>query len=122
MVRIGISGWRYEPWRGVFYPHGLAQRRELEFCGRHFATVELNGAFYSLQRPEYYQAWYHETPPGFVFSVKGSRYITHMLRLKNVAKPLANFFASGILNLRDKLGPFLGQRNGPSLSRRLRMP
>jgi uncharacterized protein YecE (DUF72 family) len=109
VVRIGISGWRYEPWRGVFYPEGLAQRRELEFCARHFPTVEINGSFYSLQRPEYYEAWYRETPPGFVFSVKGSRYITHMLRLKNIEKPLANFYASGILNLRDKLGPFLWQ-------------
>ena len=109
MVRIGISGWRYEPWRGVFYPEGLAQRRELEFCGQHFSTVEINGSFYSLQRPEYYEAWFRETPPGFLFSVKGSRYITHMLRLKNVEKPLANFYASGILNLRDKLGPFLWQ-------------
>jgi uncharacterized protein YecE (DUF72 family) len=109
MVRIGISGWRYEPWRGVFYPEGLTQRRELEFCAQHFPTVEINGSFYSLQRPEYYAAWYRETPPGFVFSVKGSRYITHMLRLNNIQKPLANFYASGILNLKDKLGPFLWQ-------------
>ncbi len=109
MIRVGISGWRYAPWRGVFYPEGLAQRRELEYCGTHFSTVEINGSFYSLQRPEYYEAWYRETPPGFVFAVKGSRYITHMLRLTNIEKPLANFFASGILNLRDKLGPFLWQ-------------
>ena len=109
MIRIGISGWRYEPWRGVFYPEGLAQRRELEFCGQTFSTVEINGSFYSLQRPEYYDAWYRETPPGFLFAVKGSRYITHMLRLTNIEKPLANFFASGILNLKDKLGPFLWQ-------------
>jgi uncharacterized protein YecE (DUF72 family) len=109
MVRIGISGWRYEPWRGVFYPSDLPQRRELEFAARHFPTIEINGSFYSLQRPEYFQAWHDETPAGFVFSVKGSRYITHMLRLKGVEKPLANFFASGVLNLRDKLGPFLWQ-------------
>jgi uncharacterized protein YecE (DUF72 family) len=109
VIRIGISGWRYEPWRGVFYPERLAQRRELEFCGQHFPTVEINGSFYSLQRPEYYEAWYRETPPGFLFSVKGSRYITHLLRLKNIEKPLANFYASGILSLRDKLGPFLWQ-------------
>ena len=109
MVRIGISGWRYDPWRKVFYPQGLPQRRELEFCGRHFPTVEINGSFYSLQRPEYYQQWYDETPQGFLFAVKGSRYITHMLRLNRIEKPLANFFASGILNLRDKLGPFLWQ-------------
>ena len=109
MIRVGISGWRYEPWRGVFYPHGLAQRRELEHCAMNFSTVEINGSFYSLQRPEYYEAWYRETPPGFLFAVKGSRYITHLLRLNNVDKPLANFYASGVLALKDKLGPFLWQ-------------
>lgn len=109
MVRIGISGWRYEPWRGVWYPKGLPQRRELEFCGAHFPTVEINGSFYSLQRPEYYERWHRETPRGFLFAVKGSRYITHLLRLNNIEKPLANFFASGILALRDKLGPLLWQ-------------
>ncbi len=109
MIRIGISGWRYEPWRGVFYPEGLAQRRELEFCAGHFPSVEINGSFYSLQRPEYYEQWYRESPPGFVYAVKGSRYITHMLKLKNVEKPLANFYASGVLALREKLGPFLWQ-------------
>ena len=109
MMRIGISGWRYEPWRGVWYAEGLPQRRELEFCGWHFPTVEINGSFYSLQRPEYYEEWYRDTPPGFLFAVKGSRYITHMLRLTNIDKPLANFFASGILALADKLGPFLWQ-------------
>jgi uncharacterized protein YecE (DUF72 family) len=109
MVRVGISGWRYEPWRKVFYPEGLPRRRELEFCACHFPTVEINGSFYSLQRPEYYQQWYDETPAGFVFAVKGSRYITHMLRLNRIEKPLANFYASGVLNLRDKLGPFLWQ-------------
>ena len=109
MIRIGISGWRYDPWRGMFYPEGMPHRRELEFCGRHFPTVEINGSFYSLQRPEYYEQWYRETPEGFLFAVKGSRYITHMLRLTKIEKPLANFFASGILNLREKLGPFLWQ-------------
>ena len=109
MIRIGISGWRYDPWRGVFYPEGMPHRRELEFCGRHFPTVEINGSFYSLQRPQYYEQWYRETPQGFLFAVKGSRYITHMLRLTKIEKPLANFFASGILNLREKLGPFLWQ-------------
>ena len=109
MIRVGISGWRYEPWRGVWYPEGLPQRRELEFCGRHFPTVEINGSFYSLQRPQYYEQWYRDTPAEFLFAVKGSRYITHMLRLTKLEKPLANFFASGILALRDKLGPFLWQ-------------
>jgi uncharacterized protein YecE (DUF72 family) len=109
VIRIGISGWRYAPWRGVWYPEGLAQRRELEFCGRHFPTVEINGSFYSLQRPESYDAWYRATPPGFMFAVKGSRYVTHLLRLRNVERPLANFLASGVLALREKLGPFLWQ-------------
>ena len=109
MIRIGISGWRYEPWRSVFYPEGLPQRRELEFASRHFPTVEINGSFYSLQRPEYYEEWSAQTPRGFVFAVKGSRYITHLLRLKEIDKPLANFFASGLLALEEKLGPFLWQ-------------
>jgi uncharacterized protein YecE (DUF72 family) len=108
-IRIGISGWRYPPWRGVFYPPGLTQDRELEFAARALPTIELNGSFYSLQRPESYAAWYEATPPGFVFSVKGNRYITHILRLREVEKPLANVFASGVFNLREKLGPFLWQ-------------
>ena len=108
-IRIGISGWRYAPWRGTFYPKTLPHRRELEYASRLLPTIEINGSFYSLQRPEYYARWYAETPAGFVFSVKGSRYITHMRRLRNVEVPLANFFASGIANLRDKLGPFLWQ-------------
>ena len=73
-IRIGISGWRYPPWRGVFYPPGLAQRRELEYASRHFSTIEINGSFYSLQRPEHYARWRDETPEGFVFSVKGPRF------------------------------------------------
>ena len=109
LIRIGISGWRYAPWRGVWYPEGVPQRRELEFCARHFPTVEINGSFYSLQRPGSYDAWYRATPLGFLFAVKGSRYITHLLRLRNVERPLANFFASGVLGLREKLGPFLWQ-------------
>jgi uncharacterized protein YecE (DUF72 family) len=109
LIRIGISGWRYEPWRGVFYPKDLPQRRELEFAARHFPTLEINGSFYSLQRPEYYERWHAQAPPGFVFAVKGSRYITHLRRLKEIDKPLANFFASGVLALKEKLGPFLWQ-------------
>ena len=108
-IRIGISGWRYNPWRGVFYPGDLAQRRELQFASRAFPTIEINGSFYSLQRPESYQRWYEETPSGFVFSIKGGRYITHLLRLRNAERAIANFFASGIFNLREKIGPFLWQ-------------
>src|SRR3546814_15493462 len=72
---IGISGWRYAPWRGVFYPKGLTQDQELAFASRQFGGIELNGSFYSLQRPEYYARWYAQTPPGFVFPGKGSRFI-----------------------------------------------
>jgi uncharacterized protein YecE (DUF72 family) len=108
-IRIGISGWRYEPWRGVFYPKDLAQWRELEFASRAFPTIEINGSFYSLQHPASYQTWYEQTPPGFVFAVKGGRYITHMLRLRDCERATANFFASGIFNLREKIGPFLWQ-------------
>jgi uncharacterized protein YecE (DUF72 family) len=109
VVRVGISGWRYDPWRGVFYPTGLPQREELAYASRKMPTLEINGSFYSLQRPEYYARWYAETPPGFVFSVKGGRFITHMLKLRDVEAALANFFASGMANLREKLGPFLWQ-------------
>jgi len=109
VIRIGISGWRYPPWRGVFYPPGLAQARELEFASRAVPTIEINGSFYSLQRPESYQSWYDATPEGFVFAHKGNRYITHVRRLREPEKPLANVFASGVLLLREKLGPFLWQ-------------
>jgi uncharacterized protein YecE (DUF72 family) len=108
-VRIGISGWRYPPWRRVFYPEGWPQRRELEFAAQHFSSVEINGSFYSLQRPEYYETWYAQTPPGFVFAVKGGRFITHMKKLRDVQPALSNFLASGVLALRDKLGPILWQ-------------
>ena len=108
-VRIGISGWRYAPWRGVFYPTGLAQRRELEFASRMLPTIEINGSFYSLQRPESYAEWHAQTPDDFVFALKGARYITHMLKLSAVETPLANFFASGVLRLQAKLGPILWQ-------------
>jgi uncharacterized protein YecE (DUF72 family) len=108
-VRIGISGWRYEPWRGVYYPKGLAQHRELWYSSRQLPTIEINGTFYSLQRPECFQSWYEDTPEDFIFAVKGSRFITHMKKLRDVEIPLANFFASGIFNLREKLGPFLWQ-------------
>jgi uncharacterized protein YecE (DUF72 family) len=106
---IGISGWRYPPWRGVFYPSGLQQDRELEYASRALPTIEINGTFYSLQKPESFQHWYEATPPGFIFSVKGPRYITHVRRLRDVNGPLANFFASGLFNLREKLGPILWQ-------------
>lgn len=114
-VRIGISGWRYPSWRGVFYPKGLVQRNELAYAAGTFRTIEINGTFYALQRPESFRAWHVETPDDFVFAVKAPRYITHMRRLKEAERPLANFLASGILLLGDKLGPILWQLP-PSLS------
>jgi uncharacterized protein YecE (DUF72 family) len=108
-IRIGISGWTYAPWRGVFFPEGLPQKRELAFAASRFASIEINGTFYSLQRPESFAAWAEATPPGFVFAVKGPRYITHFLRLKGIETPLANFLASGLLRLGPKLGPILWQ-------------
>jgi uncharacterized protein YecE (DUF72 family) len=108
-VRIGISGWRYRGWRRAFYPPGWPQARELEYAAQRVRSVEINGSFYSLQRPEHYAAWRSDTPPGFVFAVKGSRFITHMKRLAGVESALANFFASGVLRLGDKLGPLLWQ-------------
>jgi uncharacterized protein YecE (DUF72 family) len=108
-IRIGTSGWVYPPWRGTFYPKGLAHRRELEYLARQVNSVEINGSFYSLQRPERYRGWRDQTPEDFVFSVKGGRFITHMKQLRDVDTPLANFFASGVLALGHKLGPILWQ-------------
>jgi len=108
-IRIGVSGWTYPHWRSVFYPRGLAQRRELEFASRAFDTVEINGSFYSLQRPSSYAKWRDATPDGFVLAVKGSRYITHLKKLGDTHQALANFLASGVLALGPKLGPILWQ-------------
>ena len=110
-IHIGISGWRYEGWRGVFYPKGLAQARELAYASRAVDTIEINGSHYSLQTIGSYRSWHAATPEHFIFSVKGPRYLTHMLRFRDEsAHPaIANFFASGVLALEDKLGPFLWQ-------------
>ena len=108
-LRIGISGWTYPGWRGVFYPERLPHRRELEYASQRMNSIEINGSFYSLQRPSSYWRWYEETPPGFVFAVKGGRFITHMKKLNEIEVPLANFLASGILRLKEKLGPILWQ-------------
>ena len=108
-LRIGISGWRYEPWRGAFYPKKLRQADELSFASRQLNFIEINGTFYSLQRPSSFQEWYEQTPEDFVFAVKGAQYITHMKRLNNINTPLANYFASGGLALGKKLGPILWQ-------------
>jgi uncharacterized protein YecE (DUF72 family) len=108
-TRIGISGWRYPQWRKSFYPEGLPQRFELQYASSKVNTIEINGSFYSLQMPSSYIKWSSETPEDFCFSLKGPRFITHMKHLKNVEAPLGNFFASGVLHLKQKLGPILWQ-------------
>lgn len=108
-ARIGISGWTYAPWRGVFYPKGVRQADELDYASARLNSIEINGSFYSLQRPTSWERWRDATPEGFVFAVKGPRYVTHLLRLRNARAALANFFASGLLTLGPKLGPLLWQ-------------
>ena len=108
-VRIGISGWTYKPWRGSFYPPGLPQRRELGFVAERMNSVEINGSFYSLQRRSSFETWAASVPADFIFAVKGGRFITHMKKLNDIATPLANFYASGVLALGPRLGPFLWQ-------------
>ncbi len=108
-ARVGTSGWRYPPWRRTFYPDGLPQRGELAHLSRRVDTIEINGSFYSLQRPQSWQAWARDTPDDFVFAVKGPRFVTHMKQLRDVATPVANFLASGVLALGPKLGPVLWQ-------------
>ncbi len=108
-VRIGISGWTYAPWRGVFYPDRLSHDEELPYAASLFDSIEINGTFYRLQHPSSFARWHDETPEDFVFSVKAPRYITHVRRLREIDTPLANFLASGVLRLGEKLGPLLWQ-------------
>jgi uncharacterized protein YecE (DUF72 family) len=109
-VFIGISGYDYQPWRGRFYPEDLPRRRWLEFASRTFNSVELNGTFYSLKSPAVFARWVSEVPSrNFVFAVKGGRFITHNLKLRNAEASLGNFFASGVLALGRMTGPFLWQ-------------
>lgn len=109
MIRVGISGWTYPPWRGAFYPPGLRHRDELSYAAERLTSIEVNGSFYALQRPSSYHTWREQTPDDFVLSVKGGRFITHLKRLAGVETALANFFASGVLALGPKLGPLLWQ-------------
>ena len=108
-IRVGVSGWTYPGWRGDFYPAGLRQRDELSYAAERLTSIEINGSFYSLQRPSSYAAWRDQTPDDFVFAVKGGRFISHMKKLAGVETALANFFASGVLALEEKLGPVLWQ-------------
>ncbi|MEO9326071.1 DUF72 domain-containing protein [Nocardioides sp. C4-1] len=108
-IRVGISGWSYPHWRGDFYPTGLRQRDELAYAGERFGTIEVNGSFYSLQRPSSYATWRAAVPDDVPLAVKGGRFVTHLKKLRDVETPLANFFASGVLALGEQLGPVLWQ-------------
>jgi uncharacterized protein YecE (DUF72 family) len=108
-IRIGISGWTYSGWRGTFYPSKLPHAQELPYASRKVNSIEVNGTFYALQSPETYEKWYASVPDDFIFSIKASRFITHVRRLNNIDEPLARFFKSGVLGLDEKLGPILWQ-------------
>lgn len=108
-IRIGTSGWTYASWRGHFFPKGLPHHAELTYLAERLPAVEVNGTFYSMTRPSACRRWRASVPPDFCFAIKGSRYITHMLKLAKFEAPLANFFASGILHLGAQLGPILWQ-------------
>jgi uncharacterized protein YecE (DUF72 family) len=108
-IRVGIAGWVYEPWRGNFYPAGLTQKYELAYASRRFNALEINGTFYSLQKPSTFQKWYEAASDDFVFALKSPEQITHRRRLKEPRQLLANFFASGLLCLKEKFGPILWQ-------------
>jgi uncharacterized protein YecE (DUF72 family) len=104
-IRIGVGGWTYEPWRGTFYPPGLTQQRELEFASRKLTSIEINGTYYGSQKPESFAKWHDVTPDDFVFSVKGPRFTTNRRVLSDAGASIERFFASGLMQLRDKLGP-----------------
>ena len=104
-IRIGIGGWTYEPWRGTFYPDDLTQKRELEFASRQLTSIEINGTFYGAQKPETFAKWRAETPDDFVFSLKAPRFATNREVLADAGRTVARFFAGGVLELKEKLGP-----------------
>jgi uncharacterized protein YecE (DUF72 family) len=104
-IRIGVGGWTYEPWRGTFYPEKLLHKRELEYASRKLTSIEINGTFYGPQKPATFARWHDETPDGFVFALKAPRYATHRSELAGAGSTIERFVASGILELKDKLGP-----------------
>jgi uncharacterized protein YecE (DUF72 family) len=109
VIRVGISGWTYAPWRGVFYPKHVKREQELAYAAAQVRSIEINGTFYSMQRPEAFASWAEQVPAEFMFAVKAPRYITHILRLRDSQVALANFIASGLLRLGMHLGPILWQ-------------
>jgi uncharacterized protein YecE (DUF72 family) len=108
-IRIGVGGWTFEPWRGVFYPVGLTQAKELDYASRHLTSIEINGTYYGSQSPETFRKWRQATPEGFVFSVKGSRFTTNRKVLAEAKPSIDRFIDQGVLELEDRLGPLLWQ-------------
>ena len=104
-VRVGIGGWVFEPWRGVFFPEGLPQREELAYASRSLSSIEINGTYYGSQKPASFRKWHDETPDDFVFAVKGPRFATNRKVLAEAGESIARFFSSGVMELKDKLGP-----------------
>jgi uncharacterized protein YecE (DUF72 family) len=111
-IHIGIGGWTFEPWRGVFYPAGLTHKRELEYASRHLTSIEINGTYYSTFKPDIWAKWRDETPAGFVFAVKGSRYCTNRKVLSGAGEGVARFVGQGLAELGDRLGPLNWQLMG----------
>jgi uncharacterized protein YecE (DUF72 family) len=104
-IFVGVGGWNFAPWRGSFYPKGLAQARELNYASRQLTSTEINSTFYGLQKPATFQKWHDETPDGFVFSVKAPRFVTNRKHLAEGASSIERFLGSGVLRLGPKLGP-----------------
>jgi len=104
-IRIGVGGWTYEPWRGIFYPEKLPQKRELEYASQRLTSIEINGTYYGSQKPESFAKWRDETPQDFVFSLKAPRFATNRKALASAGESIERFFASGVMELREKLGP-----------------
>lgn len=108
-IRVGVGGWTYEPWRDNFYPKGLPASRELEYASRQLTAIEVNGTYYSTMKPATFAKWRDETPDGFVFSLKANRFATNRKVLATAGESIERFVASGIGELRDKLGPIVWQ-------------
>jgi len=108
-IRVGVGGWTYEPWRNNFYPEGWPQSRELEYASRHLSSIEINGTYYSTQKPATFAKWRDETPDDFIFSMKANRYATHRKLLSEGGDSVMRFIDSGISELRTKLGPIVWQ-------------
>jgi uncharacterized protein YecE (DUF72 family) len=104
-IRVGVGGWTFEPWRGRFYPPGLPHARELEYASGKLTSIEINGTYYGSQKPESFAKWHDETPDDFVFALKAPRFATNRRVLAEAGESIARFFASGVLELKDKLGP-----------------